>query len=170
MKIIDPLKIKEKDLPMIMLTDNLRSFISWGIRHHTKGNYSHIGFIIHPKMFASQLLTFKEVPIENYMKPYYRLKFFIVNLDKKKREEIIKTVEELLNQPFYKKTYDFLGILGQFLNIRFINDPFHHYCSEIVADVLRKYIILPLKPSPSDLNRIMSKNDNFRYYGHWVSD
>ena len=153
-----------------MLTDNLRSFISWGIRKHTHGNYSHIGLIVHPKMFASQLTTFREVPVEKYMKRYYRLKFYGLKANEETKQLIIQRVEKILSLPFYKRIYDYLGILGQFLRFRKLQNPFAYYCSEIITDILEPFHKFPPRRTPSELNRLMANSPKFKYLGHFFID
>jgi len=171
-KIINPLEIKESDLPLIVLADNLRSIFAWGIRQHTNGNYSHIMEIYRPGYFASQGWTYKEVSVERYMKGNYRLKFWKCRdlTDKEKKKWLALTKKEL-KAPWWKRRYDFLGILGQATFIRIINNPFIKYCSERIAIKMR-LIDLPIKkhPTPSECNFVMRNSERMEVFGHYILD
>ena len=75
MKVINIREIEEKDLPLIILSDDRRGFLGWGIKSHSGGNYSHIMEYHKLGFFASQNFNgFREVPIEKYLKSRYLLK------------------------------------------------------------------------------------------------
>ena len=74
--IIDPLEIKKEDMPIFVFSDDLRGFLGWGIKNHTQGNYNHSMIMIEPGYVVTQGLTYKEIPIADYMKPSARLKFW----------------------------------------------------------------------------------------------
>ena len=63
-EIVDTHSILNKDLPLIVLADDLRSFLGWGIKAHTSGQYSHIMAMVEPGMFASQGWVFDSIPME----------------------------------------------------------------------------------------------------------
>ena len=170
---VDPLNIPEKDLPLIVLSDDLRSILNWGIRWHTRGIYSHVMEMHKAGKFATQTFTFREVPAEKYMKNYMRLKFWRINkltpTQKKKWKEYVWADH---NAPWIRRRYDFLGVLlGQFLGIRQIQSPFCKYCSERIADrlsLLGHYP--PIKPNPTELNEYFEENENFEVYGRYFVD
>ena len=170
---INPCDIDVKELPLIVFVDNMQALISWGIKHHTKGNYNHV-MIMHSERFvASQDFMFKEKPILSYVQSKFRLKFWRFNskFPIANKMYILKEVEKQLKQPWHKKRYDFLGILGQELNIPFINNPKTKFCSERVADTLRKFIPeLPKHPSPAELNNIFKTLPFMNVYGYWFCD
>ena len=132
--------------------------------------------ILHkPGMVATQNFSFfTEVPIGRYLKPSLMLKFWRVkNLTQEERTFIFKAVNRRLSLPLWKKTYDWLGIIGQFFKIRRLNDPFKTYCSEQVHDdylaqIERIYYLVPKKPSPSDLDRVFKMHpEHFEALGYW---
>jgi len=174
MSLINPLDIKEEDLPLIVLADNLRSFIAWGIRKHTKGQYVHIMSMHRTGFFASQGWMYKEVPIRTYMEKGYRLKFWkCKNLTTEAREEWLNMIETELKAPWWERKYDIGGIFGQLIFLRFINNPFTRYCSERVAPKIRKFfrIVLRKHPSPSDCNKALTTSpDKAEVLGHYFWD
>jgi len=174
-KIIDPLKITSYDLPMVVFSDDLRGFIPWAIRHHTNGNYNHVMFMIDPMYFATQSWTYKEIPIERYLKPRYRLKFWsILGLTGQDKANIYMHVADKLKQPWYKNLYDFPGILGQAIGLPKLNIPWLEYCSEDVPQGLRVVPslrdLIPEHPSPSQLNKLFDTIPQMKYFGHWMKD
>ena len=170
--IINPLEIKEEDLPLIVLADNLRSITGKLVKIHTKGQYSHIMEQRRPRYFASQGWMYKEVPIEAYMKKGYRLKFWKPkNLTAEAREEWLELTQYELKAPWWKRRYDILGIIGQVFFLRWINNPWTKYCSERVAIKIRKFfrIFISAHPSPSDCNRILTASpEKAEVLGHYL--
>lgn len=166
---IDPLLIDEKDTPLIVLVDDMRGFFSWVIKHHSHGNYSHVMLMIKPGYFATQsLLGFREVKVKAYMKNNIRLKFWqVIGLIGEERQKIIERVNKDLRAPWWKRRYDFLGILGQFIGFRWINNPWTRYCSERVRDYFQDILNIPIHPSPSEINAICKTNTRMKEFGIW---
>lgn len=166
--------IKLKDFPVVVFCDNTRNFLSLGIRKRTNGEYSHVMFMLNPKgQCASQDFSgFRIIGIERYLKPGMRLKFFaLADHNNHQDESFYKDVWKDL--PWWKRRYDYLGIVGQLLGIRALNNPKINYCSEDVGKRLADhYDINDLPPhrNPSELNKIMTPDPRFKYLGHWFSD
>lgn len=172
---VDPKLFKESELPVIVLTDDLRGFIGWAIKAHTKGNYGHV-FIMHtPGLCVSQDFGgFREKKIEKYMVNSIMLKFWrIKNLNSVERAAILLAVDMRIKLPRWKRMYDYLGLVGQFFHIRQIQNPWKLYCSEQVkVDYLdpieRTHTVNFGRPSPSDLDRIFIEHpDIFEVAGYW---
>lgn len=171
MDIIDPRKIKQADLPLWVLSDDMRGFFSWGIKAHSQGNYSHIMSMVRPRYFATQSWTYRKVPIERYMKNYYRLKFWKPDLNPELKKILMQTVMRELNQPWWKRRYDFLGILGQALKIPWLNNPWRDYCSEKEAEHLRLVgMDIFRHPSPSQINSYFKTIPQMSVLGYWQED
>ncbi len=170
---IDPYKIKEKDLPLIVLADDRRGLFGFLIKSHSRGNYNHIMEMHKPGYFATQDPTgYREIPVKKYLKSFIILKFWSIPLLgealRKKWKEIIQAD---LNAPWVDRKYDYLGIIGQFLRIRWLNDPHLYYCSERVAKHLSFIIDIKLAhPTPSELNKYFKKDKRFKVYGRWFGD
>lgn len=170
---IDPLKIKEKDLPLIVLSDDLRGFMGWAIKAHTHGAYNHAMLMIEPGTFVSQGGTYKKVPISTYTSGKHRLKFWTYPFSEDEKSMIRFQVKEDLAQNWWRKSYDWLGVIGQLLKIRKLNNPRKSYCSERVAKYMR--LVSALKtfnphPSPSGINRICKIIPQFKVFGHFFVD
>ena len=174
-KIINPLNFKDEDMPLFVLSDDLRSFIGWGIKAHSGGNYNHIMIMVKPGYIISQGVSYKEIPIKEYMKSSQMLKFWkYKNIIEQEKDFILTKAEADLKEPWWKRRYDYLGIVGQFFHIRWLNDPFRRYCSERVAEYL--CLIKPIKekipkkPSPADLNRLFNQIPEFEVVGYYWED
>lgn len=167
------LNIKVTDLPLIVFSDHSSGFIAWLIKWKTKGNYSHVMTMIRPSEVASQGNVFSSVYISRYMTRNSRLKFWkIKGLTLDEKIEIEKRITIRLSLPWWKRMYDFAGIAGQAIGLKFINNPWKVYCSEQVkADCLNVIVEWDQEhPSPKDLNEFMKTNERFEVYCRWSAD
>lgn len=172
-KLINPLDIKGTDLPLIVLSSHSNNLISWLIRLRTKASYNHIMWMIEPGKVATQGWLFKSIPIVRYMGKWKKLKFWkIKNLTYVQHKLITELIIRDLAKPWWKRRYDFLGIFGQLIGLKWINVPWIDYCSEKSTDPLRKIMEgIPAHPSPKDLNDLFkSRPDDFEVYGYWFFD
>jgi len=173
MIMIDPTKITINDLPLVVFSAHSTDLFSWLIRWRTKGSYNHAMLMFRPGYVATQGWTYKEVPIEAYMKKNSKLKFWSIKDVKPEELDILFTrVSKRLKLPWWKRRYDPLGIVGQAVGLPYINAPWADFCSESVAGDLRAAfrIILPKRPSPQFLNEEFKVVDRVEYFGHWLSD
>lgn len=172
MQIIDPYKLDYCDMPMVVLCDNSNNFMSWVIKWKTKGIYNHIMNMINPFSFISQDPTgLHTVPLDKYLKRNMKLKFWVLLFSKDIKDMIIEEINRDSKLPWYKTMYDFLGIFGQALGIKKLNNPFKMFCSERNA----KYIRIgdpdyPIHGSPEDQNEYMkTKPEFYKVYGYWFA-
>lgn len=179
MTFINPKTFNDSDLPLIVLSDDLRSFVGWGIKAHTSGNYNHSFLMNKPGYCVSQDFGgFNEKPIDVYLTSGQMLKFWkIKNLNDNEKFLILLAIHKRLALPWWKKRYDFFGtFVGQFLNIRWIQSPWAWYCSEQVRDDALKLLQRLSKiewgePNPSDLDNIFKKYpEYFECSGYWWSE
>ena len=180
-----------KDLPLggfpyLVFADKTYGWIESLIKIRTKGEYNHVMFAIAPDKFASQGGTYSTFPFSAYMKKGNRLKFVeIAGLTDLQKAKILESIEKKLGQPWYKKRYDFLGILGQAVGIKKINNPWIDYCSEDVVehikymakiisytDPLKKALVLmPDHGSPQDINDYIKQYpEQFKTVVRWDYD
>lgn len=162
MVFVDPRTFTEADLPIIVLSDDLRGFIGWAIKFHTSGNYNH-AFIMHkPGMMVSQDFGgFRERSIDRYLVPTQMLKFWrIKDLNPNEKAIIQAAITQRLALPPWRRAYDFLGtFVGQFLRIKWIQSPWQEYCSEQVNDDYISHIPRVARmgikePFPSELDSV----------------
>ncbi len=165
---IDPRKIPEDRMPLIVLSDHSSGIIQWLIKVRTKSKYNHIMMLNRPGVFASQGNVYSEVPLSRYMTDQSRLKFWrIKDLTKDERKLISERINTRLSLPKSKSGYDYLGILGFLIGFRWINSSAKPYCSENVMNILEGIIDLPQHPSPEEIDVIFKKHPRLSVYGRW---
>lgn len=177
---IDPLKIKSH-LPFITFSDDTSGLIEWFIKMRTKGAYNHV-MVLRGGEFVSQGNTYSAVDPARYMKPRNRLLFIgIKNVPDAFYETMLASIERKLDLPKHKKAYDWLGIAGQAIGLKWFNDATLQYCSEDVAGHMRKaadradtielYKILHKMPKhahPQELLDYLLKHEDYFYVaGYW---
>ena len=174
MDIVDPRKIKESDLPLVILVDDRRGLLGFLIKWHSKGNYNHICEMHVPGFVASQdPVGFRKKPIESYMRPFYHLIFWKHgSMTEDQKQKWTQVIKDELNLPWWKRRYDYLGILGQMLHIRWIQNPFIKYCSERVAENMRKVfqLLIPKHRTPSEMNMTFHGIKEMKVFGYWFKE
>ncbi len=143
--------------PLVVVSDNLASWISRQIKRHTKGNYNHAMVMHAMGLFASQGIFLRERPVADYLRGKHRVKFWRnPNWSPADEVKICLAANNQLEAPWYKRRYDILGILGQAVRIPWINRPGRNFCSESVAKILKDVEQLfhdNPHPSPADIDR-----------------
>jgi hypothetical protein len=173
MKIIDPFKIRYEDIPLVAFVDNSNNFFSWAIKWRTKGIYCHVMNLMNPFSLLSQELSgLKLIPIDKYLKRNIKIKFWKIKFDAKIKDLILKEMIKDSKLPKYKTMYDFLGIFGQALGLKKINNPFKMFCSERNAKYLRiGDPDFPYHLSPEEQNEYMkTKPELYEVYGYWIAE
>ena len=177
MRLIKITDIKESDLPLIVLSDDRRGFMAWLIKAHSSGNYGHVMEMHKTTHFASQGMSgFKEILVKQYLKPYITLKFWqYKDMTQEQKKEWNEDLQLELNEPWWKRRYDFLGIIGQALPFRWtrrINNPWTKYCSERIRNRVIKILEIYFMPhsTPSEINQEFRKNPRMEVFGHIMED
>ena len=171
--ILDPTKFMFEDLPLICLSSHANNPIAWLIRLRTNSSYNHAMWLWRPGHFASQGLVFEDVPLQSYLRPKTKLKFWrIKNMTGAQKVNINDRIVKRINLPWWRRRYDFLGVLGQAVGLKFLNNPFTSYCSEVIAaDLSSIFSRIPKHPSPEDLDTWFKAHpDLFEYVGHVLID
>lgn len=169
----DILALQQCKLPFLVLSDNLWSVLSWRIKGHTKGYYNHVMWMHRPKTVASQDHVYHERPIDKYLTDKHRLKFWYKPAwELTERNAIVDAIEARLRQPWYRRIYDYPGIIGQRLRIPSLNVPSLNFCSEDAAQILwAAGEEFPAKhPSPADINRWCKATEGWEVYGFFDPD
>lgn len=168
----DVLAIPDELCPMFVLSDNMRSLMSWGIKVHERGSYNHIMLLMPGGRVATQDLTFREVPVTEYLKGRHRLKFWHCPLwTVDQRHTILANVYRDLDRPWYKRIYDPLAIVGQLVRLDWIQTPGLDICSDKA-----RYLALvdPLydlaHPDPENVNRWLEESRRYQVYGRYIPD
>lgn len=138
-KLLHPQDIDIKDLPVIVFSDKTsRDFISTIIKlRHKNSTVNHVMWLYSPTKFASQNNTYSLVDTDKYMREGNRLFFFeLVGFTPIQKRIVQKSIERKLALPWYKKAYDYVGILGQAVGIKWLNIGGLNYCSEsVISDI-----------------------------------
>lgn len=151
--------IKAEQCPVFVFSDDPIGFVSWAIKWVTKGLRNHTMVMIRPGYFASQGARYKEMPVNLY--DGCTLKFWTVpNITLEQMLVIKDMVRTRLRQPWWKKGYDWLGIVGQLTRIKWIHFPFRNFCSEGDAKLLRViFSDTPVRPDPDQLDKFLGTKE-----------
>jgi hypothetical protein len=165
--------------PVIVFSDHSTSLISYLIKLRTKGTYNHVMTLISDNLVASQDVVFAEKDVKRYMNRKTRLLFVEMLISDEQKREYMRSVEEKLALPWWKRRYDWYGILGQAVGITSFNSDKLNYCSEdiirhlletITDDKRYNEIIFSLdrQSHPDGLkNTLLSYPDYFRVCATW---
>jgi len=169
---IDPYKITQEQCPIFVQSADIKSFFGWGIRKRTKSNWNHSMLCRKPGYVVTQGNTYHEVDIGEYMKPGQMMKFWICDhITSKERNAIIVKINAELIKPWWKRMYDWPGVLGQLFGLRWFNMPGLNYCSERVSAKIE--VILPevtKHPTPEDIDTLFKNSDRMRVLGYYWGD
>lgn len=164
------LNIPAKLCPMMVFSYGVGDPIATVIAIKEKGMYNHFMWLIAPGVLASQGLTFKEVPLEEYMKRH-ALKFVHKKWTKKERYRILSAIHIELAKPWYKRMYDPLAIFGQLFNLEWLQIPGVDICSDKGKYLKLIDINYDLKhPSPTNINNWMKQQKDYIVYGRYRLD
>jgi hypothetical protein len=171
---IDTIEIT--DLPLLVLADGPRSLFSFAIKVHQRGYYGHAMWLYRldkegEPICASQGWTFKEVPLSKYFKKSYIKLWRSRNWGADERYIVRRRIDSMMQRPWWKRRYDYLGILGQAVYLRWVNFPFRDYCSESAAKPLRDLVgdgFDVKHPSPTDINKWCKTQPDFYRWDFWT--
>ena len=172
-KWINPLELEESNLPIIIFEEDKQGMFSWAIRWHSKDNYNHTEIMVKlGKVVSQDPKGYRELPIEKILDKRTFMKFWQFDpVDRTEIDIITKQVEKDLLKPWYARRYDFLGLIGQLTGIRWIQSPFGKFCSESVAANLRLIPrlqkLIPARPNPSELNKILKGMVDMKLLGYY---
>ena len=129
-------------------------------------------WMIHPGQLASQNTLFQRQSVKEYVAKC-RLKLWYCKLwTEEQRHSVIKTIEDELGKPWYKRFYDFPAIIGQLFWHEF-QTPGLSICSDY-GSLLRmvdgeKYDLR--YPDPEQVNRWLGQQPGrYEVYGRYVPD
>jgi hypothetical protein len=147
-------------MPVWVFSCDLRGFLGWGIRFRTNGIFNHVMMMRRQGKFATQNLTFREVPIDKYNIHSNIMEFWTcINMPDEVKCRIRLEITKQLKESVWKRFYDVLGIFGQAVGLRWIQLPWFNYCTERVGRPTR--VILPDLPK-----RLTPKEMREYFRGH----
>lgn len=167
----DVLLIPQEDLPLMVLSDNPQSFLSFGIKAHQNGYYNHFMWMTEVMKFASQNATYKQIPCQKYFKG--RLKMWHnPNWTDEEKRILTQACQKELDANWYSRTYDWVQIIGIAVGFRYLQLPWKKICSDRV-DILHEINAaweLSKHLSPPELNRLFKDDDRYEVYGRFDPD
>jgi hypothetical protein len=167
----DVLAIPDDLCPMIVLSDNIRSIIAWGIKTHEAGNYNHLMWLLPGHKIASQNAIFQAQKVSDYFKRF-RLKFwYCPEWSAQEKEFIIANINHDLGKSWYKKLYDPLAIFGQLIHCDWIQTPGLDICSDkgsYLKLIDPEYTLN--HPDPEEVNGWLKQHAKYKVYGRYVPD
>ena len=173
---VDPSLFNPINLFVIMLVDGRQSIPAWAIKWDTGGNYNHTATIRKAGLVDSQDMFFHEVSLNKYMVSGNMLKFWVIKDLTIDEWNIINTaIQNDINLPPWKRFYNYLGIVGQFLRLPWISFPGTYFCSERVSKYLRLIprldSILPENVSPAFDDTVFVNHPELMIcLGYWWQD
>lgn len=157
--------IPANELPLLVLSDNLRSWLSWRIKRHTGGYYNHAMWMHRTGRVVSQDRRLIERPVADYLKGNHRIKLWSGGWTRDTR--LLMQLRIALQLRNGERHYDWLGIIGQRLRLPWLNLPGRFYCSEHVASILR--LAEPgfsnWHPTPGAIDAWCKASPQMRVYG-----
>lgn len=159
------LEATEDRVPRLAVSDNLSSWFSLAIKRHTDGEYNHAFWAWAPGRVISQNWMLSDGPLDDYLEGKHRVKLMWNSVWTE--EQIVRIRARLngqLHRPWWKRMYDWPGILGQAMRLRGLNLPHRQYCSEAAGEVLRAVeTAFGMKhPTPADLNKWCKRQDGWQ--------
>jgi len=178
LSVYEVMNIFALDTPMVVLTDNMTSWVSrrikfWSnLRQHEKHHYSHACWLKNPEMLASQGVLYRRIPLTRYLRGHIRLKFwYCTEWDELDLVVIRHRINVALRRPWWRRIYDGPGIIGQWLQAlfgwgRWLNLPFLHFCAPQTLEPIQLWTPgLPLQSSPAEMDRYFENNPHWKCYG-----
>lgn len=181
----DPRTIPQTDMPLIVFSDVTHDWIGFLIKWRTAGDFDHAMWATVKGQFVVQDFSgYHEKPMDVYLKNGNRLKFMsLVNITPVAINILDASIDARLKQPWYRKAYDYLGIVGQALGMPWLHMPGLDYCSEDVILHLKHMAPgLPIADqtvianignqwNPEQLEDYMQVHpETFKEYGKWEAD
>lgn len=170
----DVINIPEDDLPLMVFSDNATSFFAWGIRVHCHEVYNHFMWLVDPQTLYSQDWIYHRVPIQNYLQGKHRLKFVTGKTWSKPMKQAIKLMLlRDLREPWYKRIYDPLQIIGHWFRMPWLQIPgTTRICSDfgrVLFEIDKEYNLK--YPTPSDVNKWTKERSNrYKVYLRFIPD
>ncbi len=122
---------------------------------------------------------YKRIPLESYVNGYNKLKFvYFPDVPTEKRLKLIDLASKRIMKIKKKKwwnpfgRYDYLGLIGQRLGIRWLQNPFKDFCSEREIKDINKAFKWGIKErlNPGELNDILKTLAKSKTYGYYVPE
>ena len=162
--------IPQEMLPMLVLSANNMSFLSWAIERRTKSHYAHVMWLHKPGFFATQDWWYREVPIRKYEGTRLKL-WHNKNWRHQDKIQITYRINAELEKPKWQTRYDLLAIFGQLLGKVHIEHPWTKICSDWANLMKLSDSDYDLQhPSPGDVNQWLKEHPKYACYTRYLPD
>lgn len=119
--------------------------------------------------FASQGVLYKAIPIERYLDTQLMEFWHCDDMTAVERLYILEKINKGLKLPWWRRIYDYPGVIGQALGLRNIQIPFLNYCSERGEQIAR--ILIPdvgYRNSPGSLRKKFVESPRMSILGYYI--
>jgi hypothetical protein len=121
---------------------------------------------------------FHEISLEKYMKNNILLKFWSINdVTDTQKQTLLANITTATKKQHSWLAYDYLGLVGQWIGIPKLHNPWAKFCSEEVIALGNEPIFkprkieLPPQASPTLLNTNLAKHQPpMKVFGYWLQD
>jgi len=151
---VEIMELCKDGYPYLICTDHLTSWFSRIIKNHTKGEYSHVLWLVNYNEAVSQDWIYRRVDFKKrYLKGKHRVKIWKIN-GEGHRNIIEWFIQNRLVSPVRRRLYDWLGIIGHFVGWKTLHMRTRMYCSESVGYALHSVSSFDIKkPTPMQINQ-----------------
>lgn len=168
------MSIPQEHLPLAVLSSNATNPFSFGIMVKRKSVWNHFMWMRRPGYFASQGFTYGEVSVQEYLGYNKRLKFWHnpdwTTLEK---QSIWNQISIWLAKPNYSTRYDWLAIIGQLLNLVWIQNPATRICSDYGSFLKESKVDLEYtlkNPAPDQVDEWFNNHSKYQVYGRYAGE
>ena len=133
---IDVYNLPAEIMPMLVFSTDVNSIRSRIIRWGTDGECSHVMWLWRRYYLATTGLFYGEVPIIKYLRNSTMWFFRLVDPLPTRQFRLSDSISSKLVEPWYKRRYDVLAMLGHALGVQYIQSPWCDNCVETVVDDL----------------------------------
>lgn len=165
--------------PIFMYSDGGSPF-GWLIRKVDGSAGSHLWTLVGPDQIANQSITFRLVPVA-VMRGYVTKLIWNPEFTREQRETMLKSINDRLSLPWYRRMYDVIGLIGELLEKAVgldLNLKRLDFCSESVSRALAlvdpeysEWLYENPSPTPKEFN-LWTKvhNPPWSVYGRYAPD
>jgi len=165
----DVLEIRAEDCPMMVFSYGIGDFISAAIVTKTHGFYNHFMWLLEPGVLATQDWWFRKIPVEKYLDRHLLKFVYGINWGPEERAKITASIEADLARPWYQNIYDLPAIVGQMLDIKWLQTPGIEICSDKAKHLNDPDYTLK-HANPTDVNIYTKTCGKYAVYGRFRPD
>jgi len=161
----DLYQVKPEQLPMMVISDNLRGAFGLLIKMVTKSFYSHFMWMYAPGKFATQSWWFHAADAKSFQVNSLKL-FWCPTWTQAQRDTLTQVINGCLSKGKWATRYDVLGVVGQFLGWDWLQSKKHQFCSEHIGKLAlidqdaAEWLGVCHSPTPEEVNAWLKQARN----------